>query len=199
MTYQEGIDQIQNYTAGGSISQVLNFFHSVHSSHENPNQFLDEIGASDRYPDSLEGLILYVGSILQKRRQISVLYEKAMDRYQQVSELTAKRRATDDEGRIKENLTDFILKAEKLFELNDLTDESVVKELNRFTNESNLMNLTEGELQKMIVSSKTMTLLEPHMDKLREIYYGYEKLFDPLRRLVRIADYILEDGNRMAV
>ncbi|MCC5815928.1 MAG: hypothetical protein JJT78_14335 [Leptospira sp.] len=199
MTYQEGIEQIQNYTAGGSISQVLNFFHSVHSSHENPNQFLDEIGASDSYPDSLEGLILYIGSILQKRRQISVLYEKAMDRYQQVSELTAKRRATDDEGRIKENLTDFILKAEKLFELNDLTDESIVKELNRFTNESNLMNLTEGELQKMIVSSKTMTLLEPHMDKLREIYYGYEKLFDPLSRLIRIADYILEDGKRMAV
>jgi DUF1009 family protein len=111
--------------------------------------------------------------------------------------LTTKRRATDEENKIKQTLTDYILKIEKLYEINDLSDESVVKELYRFVNESGLENMTENELEKYIVSSKTMTLLEPHLDRLREIYLGYDKLIDPTTRLVNIADYILEDANRM--
>lgn len=196
MTYQEGIEHILNYTAGASIGPVLDFIRSLHSLHKDTVPDLDEIGMTNQYPDSLEAMLLYLGIIIHRRAIITQLYEKSMDRYQQVSTMTGNRRPTDDEARIKEFLTDYILKVEKLYEVNDLTDESIVKELNRFAVESNLANLTESELQKTIISSKTMTLLEPHLDRLREIYYGYDKLLDPVSRLIRIADFVLEEGNR---
>lgn len=196
MTYKEGIERILAYTAGASIAPVLNFILSVHTAIGDSEHELDEVGISDHYPDKLEGLIYFLGSIIKKRNSITELYDKAMDRYQQVSELTGSRRPTDDESKIKETLTDYILKVEKLYEVNDLTDESIIKELNRFANESSLENLTEGELIKTIVSSKTMTLVEPHLDRLREIYYGYDKLLDPLSRLIRIADYIIEEAKK---
>jgi hypothetical protein len=195
--YRDGIELLRNYTTGASISPILEFIYSVHLENDASLSPLDEIGVRDKYPDQLRALLEFLGSIIHRRKGITVLYEKAIQRYQTISELTTKRRATDEENKIKQTLTDYILKIEKLYEINDLSDESVVKELYRFVNESGLENMTENELEKYIVSSKTMTLLEPHLDRLREIYLGYDKLIDPTTRLVNIADYILEDANRM--
>lgn len=197
MGYRDGIDLLRNYTAGASINSILQFFQSIYTESDPSQNQLDEVGVTDKYPDQFRALLVFLGSIVQKRKVITVLYDKALERYQTISELTAKRRASDDENKIKQTLTDYILKIEKHYEVNDLSDESVVKELNRFVKESGLENLTENELEKYIVTSKTMTLLEPHLDRLREIYLGYEKLIDPTTRLVNIADYILEDANRM--
>jgi hypothetical protein len=200
MNYSEGIERIRAYTAGGSILPVLEFIHSVQPPNSGGGQsILEEIGGRESYPETLKGLLEFLSHILRKRKTISILYDKSMERYQTFAELTSRRRSTDEESKIKKTLTDFILRLEKLFEINDLTDESIVKELNRFVNESNLYSLTESEMERMMISSKTMTLLEPHLDRLREIYFGYEKLMDSFHRLVRISDYILEESQKKAI
>jgi len=198
VTFQEGIARILNYTPGGSLQAVLEFIEEAYKNQNSSTDFLEQVGVFRKYPNSLEGILLYLGSVLKKRKSITELYEKCLEKYESVSECTSGRSSTEDEAKIKETLTDFILRVEKNFEVNDLTDESIIKELNRFVHEVNAASLTEGELKRLAVSSKTMTLLEPHLDKLREIYYGYDKLMDPLTRLIRISDYILEESSKRA-
>ncbi|EKJ85137.1 hypothetical protein LEP1GSC017_3364 [Leptospira meyeri serovar Hardjo str. Went 5] len=155
---------------------------------------LDEIGGINRYPDTFVGLLSFISFILGQKSKMSQLYETALERYESLNQVTSKRRPTEEESKIKRTLTDFILKIEKVFEIQDLTDESLVKELNRFVSEANLYGVTENEIKNLKVSSKTVALVEPHLDKQRENYYQYKKLGGVMTRLIRIADYILEEA-----
>ncbi|WCL47871.1 hypothetical protein [Leptospira sp. GIMC2001] len=191
--YRAGIDLIQAYTQGGSLEGILQFISDLPETEIAGKGFLDEVGIMEKYPDDLKGLLEFLAQILKERKYVSNLYNQAMDRYEKLGDLTAHRRPTDDEAKIKQTLTDYILKLEKIFEINDLTDEGIIKELNRFVAEEHLEALTDSELEKLVISNKTTTLLEPHLDKHRETFYGYQKLRDPFQRLIRISDLIIEE------
>ncbi|GBF49004.1 hypothetical protein LPTSP4_05110 [Leptospira ryugenii] len=197
MNYLEGIEIIQKYTAGSSVEPVLQFVSSVPYDGDGFARALDEIGGINRYPDTFVGLLSFLSFLLAEKKIVSDLYESALERYDRLNQHTSKRKPTEEEAKIKRTLTDFILKVEKVFEVQDLTDESLVKELNRFVSESNLYGITENEVKNLKLSTKTVALVESHLDKLRESYYQYKKLRSIMERLIRIADYILEDAERM--
>jgi ATP-dependent Lon protease len=196
MNYLEGIETIQKYTSGSSVEPVLDFIKHVPHDEEGFARVLDEIGGINKYPDTLVGLLSYMSFILSQKKKVNDLYEQSLDRYEQLNQATAKRRPTDEEAKIKKTLTDFILKVEKVFEIQDFTDESLVKELNRFVSEANLYGITENEVKNLKLATKTVALIESHLDKHRENYYQYKKLKSIFERLIRISDYILADVRR---
>jgi hypothetical protein len=198
MNLKEGTEKIRQFTSAASMAPALQFISSL-TFHAGERNFFDEVGIAKKYPDVYLELLFFLNFLLQKRTEINKSYESCLEKYQLFNHLTSKRRVSDEEAKIKETLTDFILKVEKLFEQNDITDEGVFKELSRYIDESNLSNLTENELRTVQLTSKASALLEPHLDKLREIYFGYEKVTDPLKRLVRISDLILAELTRKAV
>ncbi|MCZ8155827.1 MAG: hypothetical protein O9264_06895 [Leptospira sp.] len=197
MNYLEGIEIIQKYTSGSSVEPVLDFIRNVPHDEVGFSNALDEIGGINRYPDHLIGLLSFMSFILSQKKKVNDLYEQALDRYELLNQLTAKRKPTEEEAKIKKTLTDFILKVEKVFEIQDLTDESLVKELNRFVSEANLYGITENEVKNLKIAAKTVALVESHLDKHRENYYQYKKLKAVFERLIRIADFIIADAKRM--
>lgn len=197
MNYLEGIEIIQKYTSGSSVEPVLDFIRNVPHDEAGFSNALDEIGGINRYPDHLIGLLSFMSFILSQKKKVNDLYEQALDRYELLNQLTAKRKPTEEEAKIKKTLTDFILKVEKVFEIQDLTDESLVKELNRFVSEANLYGITENEVKNLKIAAKTVALVESHLDKHRENYYQYKKLKAVFERLIRIADFIIADAKRM--
>ncbi len=198
MNYLEGIEIIQKYTAGTSAEPVLEYIAEVPFDGEGFADSLDAIGGTNRYPDTFIGLLSFMSFMLDQKKFINGLYEQALSRYEELSAITAKRKPNEEEAKIKKTITDFILKIEKDFEIQGLADESLVKELNRFAFEVNLLGVTENEVRQMRLPSKTVALVEPHLDKNRECFYEYKKLKDTMQRLIRIADYILEDSKKTA-
>ncbi|NCN10760.1 MAG: hypothetical protein GW938_13040 [Leptospira sp.] len=197
MNLSEGIEKIRQFTSAASMAPALAFLESLSNQAQNKT-FLDEVGSAQKYPDVFLDVLFFLNFILRKRLEVNGSYEKCLEKYQTLNQISSKRRTVGEEAKIKETLTDFILRVEKLFEQNDITDEGVFKELSRFIEENNIANLTENELTTVQMTSKATALLEPHFDKLREVYFGYEKLTDPLKRLISIADLILEESKRMA-
>ncbi len=196
MNYLEGIETIQKYTSGSSVEPVLEFIRNFPYDEEGFSRALDEIGGINKYPDTLLGLLSFISFILGQKQKVNDLYELALDRYEKLNQETSKRKPTEEEAKIKKTLTDFILKVEKVFEVQDLTDESLVKELNRFVSEANLYGITENEIKNLKLATKTVALVEAHLDKHRENYYQYKKLRSIFERLIRISDYILADAKR---
>jgi len=194
VNYLEGVEIIQKYTAGSSIEPVLEFIRQVPHDEEGFSNALDEIGGISKYPDTFVGLLSFLSFILGQRFKMNHLYETALEKYESLNQTTAKRKPTEEEAKIKRTLTDFILKVEKVFEVQDITDESLVKELNRFVSEANLYGVTDNEIKTLKISSKTVALIESHLDKQRENYYQYKKLRGIMERLVRISDYILGES-----
>ena len=197
MNLSDGIEKIRQFTSAASMAPALAFLESLSNQAQNKT-FLDEVGSAQKYPDVFLDVLFFLNFILRKRLEVNGSYEKCLEKYQTLNQISSKRRTVGEEAKIKETLTDFILRVEKLFEQNDITDEGVFKELSRFIEENNIANLTENELTTVQMTSKATALLEPHFDKLREVYFGYEKLTDPLKRLISIADLILEESKRMA-
>lgn len=194
MNYLEGVEIIQKYTAGSSVEPVLQFITKVPFREDVFSVALEEVGATNRYPDTFVGLLSFLSFILAEKKRMTHLYEIALEKYESLNQVTSKRKPTEEEGKIKKHLTDFILRIEKVFEVQDLTDESLVKELNRFVSEANLYGITENEIKTLKLTSKTVALVEPHLDKERENFYQYKKLSSTLERLIRISDYILEEA-----
>jgi len=194
VNYLEGIEVIQKYTNGSSVEPILQYISEVPHDEEAFSDALEAIGAINRYPNSFVGLLSFMSFLLGQKSKISTLYEKTLAKYEALNSLATKRKLGEEELKIKKTLTDFILKIEKSFEIQDLADESIVKELNRFCSEVNLHGVTENEVKLLKIPSKTQALIEPHLDKNRENFYQYKKLKNSLERLVRIADYILQDS-----
>ncbi|MEI7011660.1 hypothetical protein [Leptospira licerasiae] len=140
-------------------------------------------------------VVSLVRLIQQNRQSVSHSYEEAMARYSKVNNLTAKRKANEEEVRLKQTLTDYILKIESNFEKNDRADESIFKEITRFFDSlESAEKLSESNISSLNLSPKSVTQIGPILEKYEECYQEYSKLKPVLGRLIRIADYIIEDA-----
>jgi len=198
MLYSQGIEVIQNYTQGSSVEPILDFIREVPHDEAGFSDALETVGGINRYPDSFIGILSLLSFFLGQRKKIEELYEETLVKYEILNALAMKHKPSTEELKIKKTITDFILKIEKAFEVQDLADESIVKELNRYISEANLHGVTENEIRLLRVNAKAIALLEPHLDKNRENFYTYKKLREILVRLVRIADFIIEDATKSA-
>lgn len=133
--------------------------------------------------------------IQQNRQSVGQSYEEAMARYSKVNNLTAKRKANEEEVRLKQTLTDYILKIESNFEKNDRADESIVKEMTRFFDSlESAEKLSESNISSLNLSPKSVAQIGPILERYEECYQEYSKLKPVLGRLIRIANYIIEDS-----
>jgi hypothetical protein len=195
MTLTEGLEVINGYGQGNTpLDKVLDYISTVEFNEKEFAESLEEIGSMKKYPEVYSKMLSFYSFLLGKKKAVGNLYEQAMVKYKEIDTLIQNKRPTDDEVKIKKFLNDYIIKLEKIFESNGMTDEAFVKEISRFISESNVIGLTESEVQTTRFTTKHQTLMEPHLDKLRDFYYQYHKIEDLLGRLVRIAGYILEEG-----
>lgn len=193
--YLAVVKELASYSAGSSTSRILDRLSVLPAHDQESRTAVLETSEGKNLPDRLVGIIKLFRIIHSKRQEVHSFYEVAMARYGTINSLTAKRRPTDDEARIKQVLTDYILKIESFFEKNDIGDEALIKEINRFLTELESLNLVnEDNLAALILSSKAISLIQPPMEKLISCYGDYDKVEHILKRLIRIAEMIIEDA-----
>ncbi|AYV54214.1 hypothetical protein [Leptospira kmetyi] len=193
--YLAVVKELASYSSGSSTSRILDRLSVLPAHDQESRTAILETSEGKNLPDRLVGIIKLFRIIHSKRQEVHSFYEVAMSRYGTINSLTAKRRPTDDEARIKQVLTDYILKIESFFEKNDIGDEALIKEINRFLTELESLNLlNEDNLAALILSSKAISLIQPPMEKLISCYGDYEKVEPILKRLIRISEMIIEDA-----
>ncbi|OOV47815.1 hypothetical protein B1J93_00640 [Leptospira kirschneri serovar Pomona] len=189
------IHELASYSPGSSTGRILECLSVLPAHDEESRTSILETNEGKNFPNRLVGIIKIFRIIHSKRQEVNSFYEIAMSKYATINSLTAKRKPTDDEARIKQVLTDYILKIESFFEKNDIGDEALIKEINRFLNELESLNLlNEDNLPALMLSSKAISLIQPPMEKLVSCYEDYDKVEAILKRLIRIAEMIIEDA-----
>ncbi|EMY77637.1 hypothetical protein LEP1GSC060_1249 [Leptospira weilii serovar Ranarum str. ICFT] len=193
--YLAVIQELANYSSGSSTNLILERLSVLPAHDQESRTSILETKGGKNIPDRLVGIIKLFRIIHSKRQEVNSFYETAMSKYGTINSLTAKRKPTDDEARIKQILTDYILKIESFFEKNDKGDEALIKEISRFLNELESLNLlNEVNLTALLLSSKAVSLIQPPMEKLVSCYDDYDKVENILKRLIRIAEMIIEDA-----
>ncbi|EMN89692.1 hypothetical protein M9Y82_01885 [Leptospira weilii] len=194
--YLAVIQELASYSSGStSTSRILERLSVLPVHDQESRASILETSEGKNLPDRLVEIIKLFRIIHSKRQEIYSFYETAISKYGIINTLTAKKKPTDDEARIKQILTDYILKIESFFEKNDIGDEALIKEINRFLNELESLNLlNEDNLTALILSSKAISLIQPPMEKLVSCYQDYDKIEVILKRLIRIAEMIIEDA-----
>ncbi|MBE8362578.1 hypothetical protein [Leptospira borgpetersenii] len=193
--YLTVIQELANYSSTSDTSRILERLSVLQVHDQDSRTAVLEASEGKNLPDRLVEIIKLFRIIHSKRQEIHSFYETAISKYGTINTLTAKRKPTDDEARIKQILTDYILKIESFFEKNDIGDEALIKEINRFLNELESLNLlNEDNLTALVLSSKAVSLIQPPMEKLVSCYQDYDKIEVILKRLVRIAEMIIEDA-----
>ncbi|EMI72592.1 hypothetical protein MAL08_09845 [Leptospira noguchii] len=193
--YLAVIHELANYSPGSSTDRILECLSVLPAHDEESRASILETSEGKNLPNRLVGIIKIFRIIHSKRQEVHSFYETAMSKYGTINSLTAKRKPTDDEARIKQVLTDYILKIESFFEKNDIGDEALIKEINRFLNELESLNLlNEDNVSALMLSSKAISLIQPPMEKLVSCYEDYDKVEMILKRLIRIAEMIVEDA-----
>ncbi|EKO31931.1 hypothetical protein QMM42_04265 [Leptospira santarosai] len=192
--YLAVIQELANYSSG-STSRILDRLSVLPAHDQESRASILETSEGKNLPDRLVEIIKLFRIIHSKRQEVHSFYETAISKYGTINSLTAKRKPTDDEARIKQILTDYILRIESFFEKNDIGDEALIKEINRFLSELESLNLlNEDNLSSLILSSKAVSLIQPPMEKLVSCYEDYDKIEVILKRLIRIAEMIIEDA-----
>ncbi|GBF37468.1 hypothetical protein [Leptospira johnsonii] len=179
----------------GSTGRVLEKLSGLQVDDSKGGEMFLEIRNKKDTAWDFRSVVALVRLIQQYRQSVGHSYEEAMARYSKVNNLTAKRKANEEEVRLKQTLTDYILKIESNFEKNDRADESIVKEITRFFDSlESAEKLSESNISSLNLSPKSVAQIGPILEKYEECYQEYSKLKPVLGRLIRIADYIIEDA-----
>ena len=191
--FSKSLGLVRSYSSGISIEVILKEINGEKADHETVNSIASRIKNSKNYPDTIHGLFLFMNGLNNRRKEIAVLYEGAMEKYGQInSKLNKASGHTDDEIKIKGTLSDYIIKMEALFESHDRGDDKIIKNLSTFLNESNLHGKTDIEILYMNLPSNVMSGLVDSLEQYANIYQFYDENREILQRLINISNLILE-------
>lgn len=194
-SYIQTLNLIAGLNAGGSTSEVLDSIQKIEEDLTDRNAILAELEKSRIFPDSFAKIITLLKFLHSEKDEINSYYELSMEKYEEINQFTSKGKPTDDEVKIKKTLTDFILKVESIFELHFKADESILKELNKHMIELNLRggSITK-ELMNHKISARVSQSIQPYFNSLLESHSQYSKNIGIIKRIVKIAGYIIEDA-----
>jgi hypothetical protein len=196
-SYLQTLNLIAGLNSGESTSAVLNSIETIEEDLSLKDAILVEMAKSMIFPDAFMKIITLMKFIQSEKNEINAYYEESMEKYEEINQLTSKGRPTDDEAKIKKTLTDFILKIESIYEIQFKADENILKELNRHMSE---LNLKPGSISKEIlqhkISSRYSQSIQPFIVSLLDAYSQYNKNKSIVKRLVKIAGYIIEDAQK---
>ncbi len=195
--YTDCLQSILSLGPKDSLSPIFLKISSIEEDVKFREAILTEMDKTKVFPDSLGKIITFLKFIQTERQIINNLYEDSIEKYNKINQLTAKRKSSDDEVKIKKTLTDFIIKIESLYETNDMCDEGIVRELNKFMAESNLFGNSGKEILNLRVSPKSIAVITPLMEKMISTFFEYKKHLNILQRLIRISNYITEDAEKL--
>ncbi|EMF98895.1 hypothetical protein LEP1GSC123_3037 [Leptospira borgpetersenii str. 200701203] len=114
--YLAVIQELANYSSTSDTSRILERLSVLQIHDQDSRTAVLETSEGKNLPDRLVEIIKLFRIIHSKRQEIHSFYENAISKYGTINTLTAKRKPTDDEARIKQILTDYILKIESFFE-----------------------------------------------------------------------------------
>ncbi|MEM7180900.1 MAG: hypothetical protein AAF518_08300 [Spirochaetota bacterium] len=196
--YIIALNSILGITQSDSVSKVLEEIAKIPENMQYKDAILAEMNKTKVFPDSLMKIITMVLFLYRERQEANNLYEVAMERYETVKRLTSNSKPTEDEQKISQTLTDFILKIEAIFEEHDKSDEGIVKELNRYMNE---LNMQVGEVSyehlNIKLNNRSKGQMQPHLvNMLDKVYFQYKKVTGIIKRLIKISNYIIEDAEK---
>ncbi|TGJ99295.1 hypothetical protein EHO59_15605 [Leptospira semungkisensis] len=181
--------------AAASTGRILEILSKLNIGDTEGATLLREIRSKKDTAWDFRSIILLIRVVQENRQSLGQTYEEAMARYSKVNTITSKRRANEEEVRLKQTLTDYILKIESNFEKNDRADESMFKEISKFLEGlESTDKLSESNIGSLNLSPKAVGLVSPILEKYEENLQEYIKLKPVLGRLIRIADYIIEDA-----
>lgn len=184
---------VREYALDHSVDRVTQALSKIQIKTESFETLRHRVEDESRYPANLLELIISFRGVQILRETVNEFYETAMAKYDEITKLTLKQKPSSEINDIRETLTNYILKVESVYEKNDLLDESVATEIQRFLSENVEENLSGRELATIDLNSKAKSLLEPHIKQLMEISHSYQKLHPTLARLIRISNFIIED------
>lgn len=199
--YIIALNEILALTKTDSLSKVLEEISKIPEDIQNKDAILAEMSKTKVFPESLMKILTMILFLYKERKEITKLYEVAMERYETIKRLTQKGKPTEDEQKISKTLTDFILKVEAIFEDHDKADEGIIRELNRFMNDSSMHVGDIGiENLNMKLTNRYKGQIQPHLANLLDkIYFQYKKNEGILKRLIKISNYIIEDAEKKSV
>ena len=196
-SYLETLNLIAGLNTGETTSSVQSSLSRIEEDLSLKDAILTEMEKSRIYPDAFMKILTLMKFVQTEKDEINSYYEVAMERYEEINQLTSKGRPTDDEAKIKKTLTDFILKIESIYELNFKSDESILKELNKHMIE---LNLRPGSITKELlnhkISARSSQAIQPYITSLIDAYFQFNKNKSIMKRLVKISGYIIEDAQK---
>ena len=196
-SYLETLNLIAGLNTGETTSSVQSSLSRIEEDLSLKDAILTEMEKSRIYPDAFMKILTLMKFVQTEKDEINSYYEVAMERYEEINQLTSKGRPTDDEAKIKKTLTDFILKIESIYELNFKSDESILKELNKHMIE---LNLRPGSITKELlnhkISARSSQAIQPYITSLIDAYFKFNKNKSIMKRLVKISGYIIEDAQK---
>lgn len=196
-SYLQALNIISSLTQTDSISAAQEAIGKIPEDLKLKDAILIEMDKSRIFPDSFMKIVTLLRYIQSEKEEINLSYEDAISRYDTINKLTSKGRPTEDEAKIKKTLTDFILKIESFYETHFKADEGVVKELARHMAEIGIRpGGIDRDLLNYKITARSANQVQPHIVGLLDVYFQYKKNKGILRRLVRIANYIIEDAEK---
>ena len=196
-SYLQALNIISSLTQTDSISAAQEAIGKIPGDLKLKDAILIEMDKSRIFPDSFMKIVTLLRYIQSEKEEINLSYEDAISRYDTINKLTSKGRPTEDEAKIKKTLTDFILKIESFYETHFKADEGVVKELARHMAEIGIRpGGIDRDLLNYKITARSANQVQPHIVGLLDVYFQYKKNKGILRRLVRIANYIIEDAEK---
>ncbi len=196
-SYLQALNIISSLTQTDSISAAQEAIGRIPEDLKLKDAILIEMDKSRIFPDSFMKIVTLLRYIQSEKEEINLSYEDAISRYDTINKLTSKGRPTEDEAKIKKTLTDFILKIESFYETHFKADEGVVKELARHMAEIGIRpGGIDRDLLNYKITARSANQVQPHIVGLLDVYFQYKKNKGILRRLVRIANYIIEDAEK---
>lgn len=194
-SYLQTLNIIAGLNSGETISNAINSIQQIEEDLSDKDAILTEMEKSRIYPDSFSKIITLLKFIEFEKNEINGYYEASMEKYEEINQLTSRGKPTEDEVKIKKTLTDFILKIESIYEMHFKADESILKELNKHMTE---LNLRSGSITKELmghkISMRYAQSIQPYINSLLEAHNQYSKNIGIMKRIVKIAGYIIEDA-----
>ncbi|MCX7998319.1 MAG: hypothetical protein N3A69_05120 [Leptospiraceae bacterium] len=195
--YVEALTRIASVSINDSVTSVQEAISKIPEDLKLKDAILIEMDRSRIFPDSFQKIVTLLRFIQSEKEEINQFYEEAIEKYDTINKLTSKGRPTEDEAKIKKTLTDFILKIESLYETHFKAEEGIIKELARHMNELNIRpSSVNKDLFPYKISTKTQNQIQQHIVTLLDCYFQYKKNKGIMKRLVRIANFIIEDAEK---
>lgn len=197
--YIKCLNAIADLTPNDPITPIAKEIAEIPEDFKYKDAILTEMDKTRVFPDSMMKILTIVLFVMHEKKESVKVYEEAIEKYKTIDKLVKKKSYTEDEEKIRTTLSNFMVKHDSNCEQNDKAEEGVIREIGKFLSENGYKggDLSIENLNTKLPQKYTGTV-QPHLINLLSTYFNYKKTANILRRLIKIANYIIEDALKKA-